>query len=195
MEVGQPNSDVDCATGAGKADPAGRGACSTRPFPLDGPSGWRRRAAAPVRLPGEPAGFTRSLICRCMDMSPMPVDCTEAGAAAPIAPLDQLALWSAPALSTLSVGAPLVCWTQAGKEFCIAYSVASAVHHCGDEAAARRIANLAERVLQQPAGTDRVTWLAVECRQQLQPAWSVRSLDTTVDPLALLSPATAAARA
>mmetsp|Transcript_68742 Transcript_68742/g.206183 ORF Transcript_68742/g.206183 Transcript_68742/m.206183 type:complete len:132 (-) Transcript_68742:428-823(-) len=63
----------------------------------------------------EPAGFTRSLIRRCMDKSPMPVDCTEAGAAAPIAPLDQLALWSAPALSTLSVGAPLVCWTQAGN--------------------------------------------------------------------------------
>ena len=135
----------------------------------------------------EPAGFTRSLIRRCMDKSPMPVDCTDAGAAAPIAPLDQLALWSAPALSTLSVGAPLVYWTQAGKEFCVAYSVASAVHHCGDEAAARRIANLAERVLQQPAGTDRVTWLAVECRQQLQPAWSVRSLDTTVDPLTLLA--------
>jgi hypothetical protein len=43
-------------------------------------------------------------------------DCTEAGVAAPIAPWDRLASWSAPALSTLSVGAPLVCWTQAGKE-------------------------------------------------------------------------------
>ena len=63
----------------------------------------------------------------------MPANCTEPitepGATAPTTPpWDRPASGSALALGTLSVGAPEVRWTQGGREFCVAYSAASAVH-------------------------------------------------------------------
>ena len=63
------------------------------------------------RVGGAVGAWVVSGVCVCVAMC-LGL-CDELGDADPTLTWDQLASWSAPALSTLSVGAPLVCWTQA----------------------------------------------------------------------------------
>ena len=55
------------------------------------------------------------------------------------------------------------------KDFCVAYSAASAVQAAGDRRAAATIYKLAARSLKQPVGVNRVKWVHNQCAQCLQP--------------------------
>ena len=139
---------------------------------------------------------------------PKPVDVSDVGAAGPstsrrktgLAPASAVKTTAgvgafAPASATVAtavVGAPEVRFQQGDKDYCIAYSAASAMHHAGDKKAASVIYQLAAPSLKQPVGVNRVKWVQQECRNQLQPGWLSKPLRNVqqmskVDLLALLA--------
>ena len=102
------------------------------------------------------------------DTRPVPVDVTDVGAAVPSS---SVGVGLASASATVVVGAPEVCYPQGDKDYCVAYSAASAVHHAGDVGAAATIAALAAKSISLPTGVNRVKYVTNECLERLQPAW------------------------
>jgi hypothetical protein len=69
---------------------------------------------------------------------------------------------------TAVVGAPEVRFPQGDKDYCVAFSAASAVHHAGDKKVASEIYSMAAPSLKQPVGVNRVKWVTHECVAKLQ---------------------------
>jgi len=71
---------------------------------------------------------------------------------------------------------PPVAYPQHNNNYCVSFSLASALCAAGDTASAAAIAALAQQTIELPAGSDRVAWLRHDCNQRLQPRWQTRKL-------------------
>ena len=123
---------------------------------------------------------------------PTPVDVSDVGAAGSLSSRRKTGLAPASAVKTTAVvgafapssatvamavvDAPEVRFQQGDKDYCVAYSAASAVYFQGDRKAAAVIYNMAALSLKQPVGVNRVKWVKNECAQRLQPGWRTLKL-------------------
>ena len=116
-------------------------------------------------------GIIGECITECFEKHPNnPVDCSKVGAAASASPCGLRD--RASASPTGVVGAHKICYSQGDKDYCVAYSTASALSFT-DRAAGRTIAALAPRSLETK---DRVKFVQTQCVERLQPAWVTRKL-------------------
>ena len=104
---------------------------------------------------------------------PKPVDVSDVGAA--VSPLSDGPIL-APTSTSVVVGAPEVGFLSGGRDYCVAYSLASAVLDAGDAINATKIGALAPDSVKQQTGVDRVGWVQIKCRERVQPVWEMRKL-------------------
>ena len=115
--------------------------------------------------------FTTELLRLCKARCGTPIDCSDAGQAAPGGGEE-----SDGATAAWAVTRPLVAYQQGDDDYCVSYSAASALHAAGDAAAAAVIAAHASKLVGLPAGSNRVECLMHCCNQQLQPQWQTLQL-------------------
>ena len=115
--------------------------------------------------------FSSELLRHCKASCGKPIDCSDAGQAAPGGGEE-----SHSAIAASAVTRPLVAYPQGDDDYCVSYSLASALHAAGDAAAAADIAALAPQLVGLPAGSNRVECLMHCCNQQLQPQWQTLQL-------------------
>ena len=116
--------------------------------------------------------FKSELMRNCKDSCGKPIPCSDAGQAA--APGGGEV--SDGATATSAVVRPPVAYPQHNNNYCVSFSLASALCAAGDTASAAAIAALAQQIVELPAGSDRVAWLRHDCNQRLQPRWQTRKL-------------------
>ena len=116
--------------------------------------------------------FSRDLIRDCKSKAGVPVDCTRVGNALS-ASSSRVEDRASERTIAVVFGPHKIQFPQGDKDYCVAYSTASAVHFAGDEAAARTIAALAVQSIKERKP---VVYVQTQSLERLKPAWEVRKL-------------------
>ena len=111
--------------------------------------------------------FPRNLIRECKSKPGVPIDCTRVGSAKSASPMEVEDRASASAIAVV-VGSHKVQYPQGDKDYCVAFSAASAVHFAGDEKAGKTIALLAPAAIEERKP---VVYVQTQCRENLRPMW------------------------